>query len=328
MPGQSPFRRHNSTPVQFFVLSAYSHPGSLRWLFFCVLLLLYVLMLFSNILLIVVIVVNRSLHEPMYMFLCSLFLNELYGSVALFPFLLVHILRDSHIVPAPFCFFQIYVLHGYGTVELFTLASMSYDRYVAICHPLHYKSLMSRTKMAALILFPWMYALLMTGITISLSSSLELCNNVIDKVYCDNYPIVKQACYDTSIINIYGIVGTFTTIVFSFVTILYTYARILRVCWCSPGQTWHRAVNTCAPHLASLLNFIVAGFFEIIQGRFDMSHLPKILRIFLSLYFLLCQPLFNPLIYGLVLTKIRLICKALLCKYIEKGLCLRSKRQK
>ncbi|XP_033836057.1 olfactory receptor 10A3-like [Periophthalmus magnuspinnatus] len=319
MRGPSPFRRHNSTPVASFVLSAYSHPGSLRWLFFCVLLTLYALIVFSNLLLILVIALNRSLHEPMYVFLCSLFLNELYGSAVLFPFLLVHILRDTHVVPAPFCFFQIYVIHGYGTVEFFTLASMSYDRYVAICHPLHYKSLMSRKKIAALVLFPWTYALLMMGVMISLSSSLELCGYVIDKVYCDNYPIVRQACYDTSIINIYGIVGTFNVIVFPFVTILYTYGRILRVCRSAPGQTWHRAVHTCGPHLASLLNFTVASFFEVLQGRFDMSYLPNALRILLSLYFLLCQPLFNPLIYGLVLTKIRLVCKHLLFRYVQKG---------
>ncbi|KAK7901676.1 hypothetical protein WMY93_018445 [Mugilogobius chulae] len=309
MSGVSPFRRHNSTPVSSFVLSAYSNPGSLRWLFFCVLLLLYLLMVFSNLLLIVVIALNRTLHEPMYLLLCSLFLNELYGSAALFPFLLVHILRDVHLVPAHFCFFQIYVIHSYGAMELLTLASMSYDRYVAICQPLHYKSVMSRRKTTALVLFPWLYGLIMNGVMISLSSSLELCSNVINKVYCDNYSIVKQACYDTSAINQFGIVAMFNTVMFPFVTILFSYARILRVCQRGSRHTWHKAVHTCSPHLASLLNFTVAAFFEIIQSRFDMSHVPNTLRVFLSLYFLLCQPLFNPLIYGLVLTKIRLICK-------------------
>ncbi|KAK7901677.1 hypothetical protein WMY93_018446 [Mugilogobius chulae] len=266
MSGLSPFRRHNSTPVSSFVLSAYSNPGSLRWLFFCVLLLLYLLMVFSNLLLIVVIALNRTLHEPMYLLLCSLFLNELYGSAALFPFLLVHILRDVHLVPAHFCFFQIYVIHSYGTVELLTLASMSYDRYVAICQPLHYQSVMSCRKTAALVLFPWLCALVLKGIMVGLSSSLELCSNVINKVYCDNYPIVKLACYDTSAINQYGIVGTFNSIVFPFVTIVFSYARILRVCQRGSRHTWHKAIHTCSPHLASLLNFTVAAFFEMLRG--------------------------------------------------------------
>ncbi|KAK7901679.1 hypothetical protein WMY93_018448 [Mugilogobius chulae] len=310
----SPFRRHNSTLVSSFVLSAYSNPGSLRWLFFCVLLLLYLLMVFSNLLLIVVIALNRTLHEPMYLLLCSLFLNELYGSAALLPFLLVHILRDMHLVPAHFCFFQIYAIHSYGTVELLTLASMSYDRYVAICQPLHYKSFMSCRKTAALVLFPWSYGLIITGVLISLSSSLELCDNVIDKVYCDNYPLVKLACYDTSSINIYGIAAMVNLVFGPLVLILFSYGSILRVCQRGSRHTWHKAVHTCSPHLASLLNFTVAGFFEVLQGRFDLSHVPKMLRVFLSLYFLLCQPLFNPLIYGLVLTKIRLICKGLFKK--------------
>uniref|UniRef100_A0A8C6TFS4 G-protein coupled receptors family 1 profile domain-containing protein n=1 Tax=Neogobius melanostomus TaxID=47308 RepID=A0A8C6TFS4_9GOBI len=299
MQVQGPFLRHNSTPVSSFVLTAYFNLGSLRWLFFCALLLLYLLMIFSNVLLVCVIALNRSLHEPMYMFLCSLFINELYGSAALFPFLLVHILRDVHIVPAPFCFFQIYVIFGYGVIQLQTLAGMSYDRYVAICHPLHYRTRMSRNRTVALILFPWTCGLLIPGVMISLSSSLELCRNDMDKVYCDNYPIIKLACYDTTIINIYGIVMTFNIIVYPLIVISCTYLYILKVCWRGEKRTRQKALNTCAPHLASVLNFAVAGFFEILQSRFNMSHVPNMLRVFLSLYFFLCQPLFNPLIYAL-----------------------------
>ncbi|KAK7901672.1 hypothetical protein WMY93_018441 [Mugilogobius chulae] len=262
MSGVSPFRRHNSTPVSSFVLSAYSNPGSLRWLFFCVLLLLYLLMVFSNLLLIVVIALNRTLHEPMYLLLCSLFLNELYGSAALFPFLLVHILRDVHLVPAHFCFFQIYSSHVYGTVEFFTLASMSYDRYVAICHPLHYKSRMNYNKTVVLIVFPWTYAFVIIGVVISLSSSLELCGNVIDKVFCTDYSIVKLACYDTFVIDMFGVVSVVNVVFSPFAVILFSYARILRVCQRGSRHTWLKAVHTCAPHLATLLNFTVAAFFE------------------------------------------------------------------
>uniref|UniRef100_A0A8C6STE5 Olfactory receptor n=1 Tax=Neogobius melanostomus TaxID=47308 RepID=A0A8C6STE5_9GOBI len=313
-----PFRRHNSTPVSSFVLTGYVDLGSLRWLFFCALLLLYLLIIFCNVLLICVIALNRSLHEPMYMFLCSLFINALYGSVALIPFLLVHILRDVHIVPAPFCFLQIYILYGYGTIEFLLLASMSYDRYVAICHPLHYRTRMSQSKTAALIFLPWIYVLLLMGVMIGLRSSLELCGNVIDKVYCDNHPIVKLACYDTTIINIYSIVMTFNAIVYPLIVIVYVYFRILKVCWRGEKHTRQKAMNTCAPHLASVLNFAVAGLFEILQSRFNMSHVPSMLRVFLSLYFLLCQPLFNPLIYGLVLTNIRHICRDLLLRVFRR----------
>uniref|UniRef100_A0A8C6WIS0 Olfactory receptor n=1 Tax=Neogobius melanostomus TaxID=47308 RepID=A0A8C6WIS0_9GOBI len=315
----SPFRRHNSTPVSSFVLTGYFNLGSLRWLFFCALLLLYLLMIFCNVLLVCVIALNRSLHEPMYMFLCSLFINGLYGSAAMFPFLLVHILRDVHIVPAAFCFLQIYIIYGYGTIEFLLLAGMSYDRYVAICHPLHYRTRMSQSKTAALIFLPWIYVLLLQGVMISLSSSLELCGNVINKVYCDYYPIVKLACYDTTIINIYGIVMTINAIVYPFIVILYMYFRILKVCWRAEKRTRQKALNTCAPHLASVLNFAVVGFFEVLQNRFNMSHVPNMLRVFLSLYFFLCQPLFNPLIYGLVLTNIRLICRGLLLRVFRRA---------
>ncbi|XP_075998969.1 olfactory receptor 52K1-like [Genypterus blacodes] len=138
-----------------------------------------------------------SLHEPMYLFLCSLFVNELYGSIGLFPLLLVQILSDVHTVSTSFCFLQIFWVYSYG----------------------------------------------------------NLCGNIIDKVYCDNFPVVRLACYDTSVNNIYGMIYMFT---------------------------------------------IVFGL-----SRFNMSGIPIILRIFLSLYFLTSPPLFNPLVYGLNMADIK-----------------------
>ncbi|XP_031614858.2 olfactory receptor 10J5-like [Oreochromis aureus] len=302
----------NFTEDSYFILDAYFDAGPTKYLFFLLLLSLYSLIICANVLLIVVICVNRSLHEPMYMFLCSLFVNELYGSTGLFPFLLLQILSDVHTVSAPLCFLQIFCLYSYVGVEFLTLAIMSYDRYLAICCPLQYNTRMTSNTVSVLIAVSWIYALLLVAVTVSLSSPLQLCGNIINKVYCDNYAIVKLACSDTTLNNIYGLISTAFTAFVPLTLIFFTYMRILKVCFSGSKQTRQKAVSTCTPHLASLLNFSCSGCFEILQSRFNMNNLPNVLRILISLYWLICQPLFNPVLYGLKMSKIRDICKCLL----------------
>ncbi|XP_061584712.1 olfactory receptor 11A1-like [Cololabis saira] len=302
----------NSTQVSCFTLAAYFDTKNFKYLLVMIIVILYAFIICGNVLLIVVICCNRSLHEPMYMFLVSLFVNELYGSTGLFPMLLVQILSDVHTVSVPLCFLQVFCLHTYGSVEFANLAIMSYDRYAAICFPLHYSTLMTVKKVALLVAAAWLTSFLSIGITTSLSFSLQFCGNVIDKVYCDNYSVVKLACSDTKVNNIYGLISLAFIICAPVIFILYSYMRILKVCYCGSKETRQKAVSTCTPHLASLINFSVGSLFEILQSRFDMSRVPNMLRIFLSLYFLTCQPLFNPVLYGLKMSKIRKLCKSLI----------------
>ncbi|KAM9359675.1 olfactory receptor 6E1-like [Symphorus nematophorus] len=301
----------NSTQVSYFTLGAYFDTGLMKYLFFIIVLSLYLLIISANVLLIVVICLNRSLHEPVYIFLCSLFVNELYGSTGLFPLLLIQILSDIHTVSFSLCFLQIFSLHTYGTVEYFNLTIMSYDRYLAICYPLQYNTHMTSKKVAVLIALTWLTSFLLVVGTTSLSSTLQLCGNIINKVYCDNYSVVKLACYDTSANNIYGLLTTFLVILGTITLIFYTYIKILKICFSGSKQTRQKAVSTCTPHLASLLNFSFGACFEILQSRFDMNSVPNILRIILSLYWLTCQPLFTPVLYGLKMSKIRSICRSL-----------------
>ncbi|XP_042337065.1 olfactory receptor 49-like [Plectropomus leopardus] len=301
----------NSSQVSYFTLAAYVDTGPLRLVFVAGVACVYAVTVAANVCVIVVICVNRSLHEPMYLFLVSLCVNELYGSSGLFPFLLLQILSDLHTVSAAACFLQIFCLYSYCAVEYLNLAVMSYDRYLAVCRPLRYNSQMSFNKIAALIAVTWIYPLLLCVVMTSLSASLQLCGTIIHKVYCDNYSIVKLACSDITAINIYGLLITSLSLFCPLSLILYSYTKILRVCFLGSRQTRQKAVSTCTPHLASLLNFSVGSFFEILQSRFDMSGVPNVLRILLSLYCLACQPLFNPLLYGLRMSKVRIRFKSL-----------------
>ncbi|XP_034540768.1 olfactory receptor 11A1-like [Notolabrus celidotus] len=303
----------NFTHFSHFRLGGFSETRVLKPLFFMIVMFIYTLILCANLLLIVVICKNRSLHEPMYIFPCSLFVNELFGSMGFFPLLLVQIISDSHTVSVPLCFLQIFCVYSYLGIEFYILAVISYDRYLAICYPLQYNSLMTFKKVAMLIAVSWLAACLSVVCTVSLSSTLQLCGNIIDNVYCNNYSIVKLACSDTTINNIYGLFITAWTVIAPLILILYTYMRILKVCFSGSKQTRQKAVSTCTPHLASLLNFAFGICFEVIQSRLNMSGVPSLLSIFLSLYLITCQPILNPVMYGLKMSKIFNICKSLFC---------------
>ncbi|KAM4627671.1 olfactory receptor 2A12-like [Polymixia lowei] len=300
----------NSTNFSHFILSGFIQTGRLKYFCFMVIAILYTMIVFANSFLIGVICMKRSLHEPMYIFLCSLFVNELYGSAGLFPSLLVQIVSDTHTISAPLCFLQIYCLYTYGSIEFCSLALMSYDRYLAICCPLQYNTRMTSNKVALFIAVIWLYSFIEVLITLSLSVRLQLCGNIINKVYCDNYLIVKLACSDTRVNNIYGIIATILIIFVPLIPIIFSYMKILKICLVGSKETRQKAVSTCTPHLASILNFCFGCCFETFQSRFDMTSVPSVLRIILSLYFLICQPLFNPIMYGLRMSKIRQICKS------------------
>ncbi|XP_053176360.1 olfactory receptor 1-like [Scomber japonicus] len=306
----------NSTQVSYFILTAYLDSGPLKYLYFLIILSLYMLIVISNVFLIVVICMNRSLHEPMYLFLCSLFVNELYGSTGLFPFLLLQILSDIHTVSAPFCFLQIFCIYTYANIEFCNLAIMSYDRYLAICFPLQYNTRMTTNKVVIFIILIWLYSFVKFLITLSLNIRLTLCRNVINSVICRNYLIVKLACSDTKVNNIYGLFGIFLSIIVPLLPILFSYMEILKICFSGSKQTRQKAVSTCTPQLVSLLNFSFGCCFEILQSRFDMNRVPNVLRIILSLYFVILQPLLNPIMYGFQMSKIRNTCKHIFCKML------------
>ncbi|XP_072248822.1 olfactory receptor 10A6-like [Leuresthes tenuis] len=297
----------NSTlsALSYFILEAYVNVGALRYFYFVVTLLLYGSIIVSNVVLIVVISVNRSLHEPMYLFLCSLFVNELYGSSGLFPFLLIQILSDLHTVSAPLCFLQVFCIYTYGNIEFTSLAVMSYDRYVAICHPLQYNSRMTPNKVTVLIVLSWFYCFIRCIITLNLNIRLTLCGNSMDSLYCQSYLIIKLACSDAQVNNIFGLIGLFFSVIFPMMAIIFSYMRILKICFSGSKQTRQKAVSTCTPHLISLVNFSFGCLFEILQSRFDLSSWSRVLRLTLSLYFLILQPLLNPIVYGLQMSKIR-----------------------
>ncbi|KAK2840234.1 hypothetical protein Q5P01_013974 [Channa striata] len=303
----------NSSEIVSFVLSMYGDIGHLKYLYFLLTMILYVSVILANTALIVIIYVKPNLHEPMYLFLCSLFVNDIYGSTALLPCLMVQILSETHDISLLFCFIQIFNIQTYGDVEFRILAIMSYDRYVCICKPLHYNSIITMRRVQIVILVIWILSFIQVGVLLSFTIRLKFCGTVIEKVFCTNHLVLELSCSPTSILSYVNdvISGLIFCVTAPLVFILFTYVKILSVCLKASKETKTKAFDTCTPHLVSIMSFVFACFYNIISPRFDMTFVPFELQVILSIYAFIIQPLLNPLIYGLKLLKIRQALKML-----------------
>ncbi|XP_042350662.1 putative gustatory receptor clone PTE01 [Plectropomus leopardus] len=299
----------NSTEIMSFVLTAYGDIGKLKYLYFIIMLLWYISICVANTVLIVVIYVDRRLHEPMYILLCNLFVNEMGGSTAIYPLLLSQMFSDTHEVTLPWCFLQMGYLYTCASVEFCSLAAMAYDRYVSICHPLHYNAVMNTGRVGMIILLIWGYSFANFLFSFSFIIHLTFCGNVIDKVFCDHHLIIKLACSVSVINNISDLLFAFVTIVIPFSLTFISYVKILNVCLNTSKENKQKAITTCTPQVVSLSNMFVGSMFHFLDSRFDVALIPDKARIFLSVYLLICQPMMTPFIYGFYLPKIRQSCK-------------------
>ncbi|KAK2840240.1 hypothetical protein Q5P01_013980 [Channa striata] len=297
----------NSSEIVSFVLSMYGDIGHLKYLYFLLTMILYVSVILANTALIVIIYVKPNLHEPMYLFLCSLFVNDIYGSTALLPCLMVQILSETHDISLLYCFIQIFNIQTYIDVEFRTLAIMAYDRYVCICKPLHYNSIITTRRVQIVILVIWIVSFIQVGVLLSFTIRLRFCGTVIDKVCCVNHLALELSCSPTNILSYVNdvICGLVLGVTAPLVFISFTYVKILSVCLKASKETKTKAFDTCTPHLVSIMSFVFASFYNLITQRFDMTFIPLEPRVILLTYPFLLQPLLNPIIYGLKLSKIR-----------------------
>ena len=304
----------NSSHVTSIVLTAYYGMEKLKHAYFIIFLIIYIIIITENVLLISVIGVEKTLHEPMYFFIGNLAANGVYGSTVLLPALLCNLLSSKYEVSVACCQTQIYGLHTYAMIEFTILAVMSYDRYAAICHPLHYHTMMSLRKVYKLIVFTWVYPLIAFLIFLIMTIQLRFCQQAIDKLYCINYSLVKLSCSNTAVISIVGLIFVIPFTFPQLVMVLFSYAKIFRICL-SSREMKNKAITTCAPHLFAVSMYSIGCFFDILQSRFDLRHLPYETHVFMSLFFLIFPPILNPLIYGLSIRSIRLsVFKCIKCQ--------------
>nr|XP_040058114.1 olfactory receptor 1019-like [Gasterosteus aculeatus aculeatus] len=296
---------HNSSHVRLFFLSGINEGMNLRVVLFSVTLLCYCFIVVVNVALIMTIILDKNLHEPMYILLCTFCMNGLYGTTGFYPKLLWDLLSAVHVISYSGCLVQAFVMYSFACRDMSILAVMSYDRYVAICRPLVYHSVMSKKKLLILVSFSWFTPFYVVGTNMILTSRLNLCNTYIARLFCVNWVIVKLACFpaDTVVNNI---VASITIIVYVFhgFFIVWSYVYIIKTC-VNSLENRAKFMQTCVPHLTSLLIFLVTILLDIMHIRYGSQYLPQALKNFIAIEYLVIPSIMNPLIYGFKLNKIR-----------------------
>ncbi|MBN3305690.1 O10A2 protein, partial [Amia calva] len=287
----------NSSSVTVFTLHGLNETASHKYIFFAFTLLAYLLICLLNLTLIISIIIEKTLHEPMYIFLCNLCINGLYGTAGLYPKLLADFLSDSHVISYAGCLTQAYVIYTSVLSEFTILTVMAYDRYVAICNPLQYHSIMTSLTISKFLLISWILPFCDSTIGILLSIRLPLCGSHIDKLYCDNWPIVKLSCVDNILNNVYGYIVLLIHVCQTLL-IVCSYFHIVRACVMS-SEEMSKFMQTCLPHLISLISFTISIPFDVLYSRYGSRNIPQAVCNFLAVEFLVIPPLLNPLIYGL-----------------------------
>ncbi|CAI5656494.1 olfactory receptor 6N2-like [Oreochromis niloticus] len=295
----------NSTLSFYFRFTMFANIGHYRFMAFIFCLLLFIFTIFTNLLMIVVISQQTTLHEPMYIFIACLSVNALYGSSGFFPRFLMDLLSDTHLISRPACFTQIYVIYSYASCELTVLSIMAYDRYIAVCLPLHYHTKMTLKTVVKLTALAWILPAFSLAACLCLSATLPLCGNEIHKVFCANWNVVKLSCVNTAVNNVVGMLLTVATIFLPLFYILYTYLRIVAICWKSSAEFKGKVLESCLPHTISFVIYSIAGFCDVALSRNNLEVINPFIAVILSLVFVVIPPALNPLVYGLKLPEIR-----------------------
>ncbi|XP_074838677.1 olfactory receptor 10A4-like [Carettochelys insculpta] len=259
----------NQTTSDVFILVGFSSLGKLQMLLFLVLLVIYLVTVLGNMFIILVIKFSPSLHTPMYFFLLNLSVLDFCYTNSVVPQLLVHLLVEEKTISVTGCAVQMVVITSTGVIDFCLLVAMAYDRYAAICHPLHYTTIMSNQLCARLAGALWFSVVSVKVAEVSWIFSLPFCvSNRIDNFLCDLPPVLKMACTNTSIEKILMLskslvflISTFFLIILSYVRIIYTLLKLPSV------EGRRKAFSTCSSHLILVSFFYGTVFFTYLVPK-------------------------------------------------------------
>ncbi|XP_007518320.1 olfactory receptor 6C4-like [Erinaceus europaeus] len=288
----------NETTFTEFILLGLTNQPDLQVVIFTLLFLAYLLSVLGNLTIIILTLVDPHLKTPMYFFLRNFAFLEVSFTSIFIPRLLTSLATGHKTISFAGCFTQYFFAILLGGTEFYLLASMSYDRYVAICKPLHYMTIMSSRVCIQLVLLSWMGGFVTIVPPIILMSQVDFCGtNVLNQYYCDYRPLLRAACSDTSLLEITVIFLAVLTLVvtLALVTLSYTYIikTILRI---PSAQQRTKAFSTCSSHMIVISLSYGSCLFLYISpspkkgGNFDKE---------ISLLMTSVSPLLNPFIYTL-----------------------------
>nr|XP_038028589.1 olfactory receptor 14C36-like [Anas platyrhynchos] len=288
----------NSSSVSEFLLLAFSDTRELQLLHFALFLGIYLAALLGNSLILSAIACHHHLHTPMYFFLLNLALLDLGCISTTLPKAMANALWDNRVISYQGCAAQVLFFVFFFGSEFSILTIMAYDRYVAICKPLHYGSLLGSRACAQMAAAAWGSGFLHAVLHTANTFSLPLCRgNAVDQFFCEIPQILKLSCSDAYLREAGALVFSVSLVFNCFVFIVVSYVQIFREVLRMPSeQGRHKAFSTCLPHLAVVSLFVSTGIFAYLKPPSISS--PSVDLMVAVLYSVL-PPAVNPLIYSM-----------------------------
>ncbi|XP_050820301.1 olfactory receptor 52P1-like [Gopherus flavomarginatus] len=266
----------------------------------------YIIGLLENFMVLLVVGKEQTLHKPMYLLLCMLALTDISMSTSVIPKALCIFWFDLKGITVGGCLTQMFFLHTIIAVQSAILVAMAFDRYVAICNPLRYATILTNTRIANLGLLSLIRAVLLILPMPLLLSRLPFCaNRIIPHMYCEHIAVAKMSCGDTTVTRMYGLVTALVVIVLDLMFIALSYGLIIRdLLRISSKEVHQKALNTCTSHICVMLMSYTPSLFSYLTQRFSQGIAPHLHVILASLYFLV-PPMLNPIIYGVKTKELR-----------------------
>ncbi|XP_075065736.1 olfactory receptor 6N1-like [Mixophyes fleayi] len=304
-------KRNESQVTEFILVGLSSDLQPYLYSFF---LLIYLFTLAGNVIIILTITLESQLHTPMYLFLINLSFTEIFYVSTTVPRMLRDFLHIDKTISFIGCALQLYFFCFLGATECLILAFMAYDRFVAICHPLNYVTIMTKTKCLQLSLASFLGGMFLPLTNVVLVIHLPYCGpNIVDHFFCDILPVMRLACANTFATNISILVLGFVVIPLPFLLILVSYVSIFKVIFkirSAAGRS--KVFSTCGSHLTSVSLFYGSGTITYIRIKsIDTLGGAKAL----SLLYIVFSPMLNPLIYSLRNIEVKNAMKRLISKF-------------
>nr|DBA32334.1 TPA: hypothetical protein GDO54_000134 [Pyxicephalus adspersus] len=288
----------NWTLVDRFVLLGLTEEPSLQKILFIIFLIIYTLSLVGNASIMLIVILEQILHTPMYFFLSNLSFFDICFSSVTVPKMLQILLTQQKVISVTACLAQMHFFHFLGSSEVLLLTAMSYDRYVAICKPLHYCGIMNRRTCLLFALGSWLAGFFHSLMHTLFTAQLPFCgSNNVNHFFCDIKPLLKLACADTKLNAHLLVLVTGSLVVISFLLTFLSYifisSALLRI-RSSAGRL--RAFSTCASHLLVVILLYGTAIFTYVRPITEETlQTDRIAAIF----FTVLTPMLNPLIYAL-----------------------------